>query len=120
MQPGEMTAVHSFDDLCELITEQLEDEGSNWRGYIAAGTVSAFLRRLDRRAVPLRASDPRHATPPISRRTGSTGRQPGVSVIDIHNLHDRAKRFVVGVVVKKLFEAKERAGQRAAARVPGP
>jgi DNA helicase HerA-like ATPase len=32
-------------------------------------------------------------------------------VIDIHNLHDRAKRFVVGVVVKKLFEAKERSGQ---------
>ena len=33
-----------------------------------------------------------------------------MSVIDIHNLHDRAKRFVVGVVVKKLFEAKETAG----------
>jgi hypothetical protein len=33
-----------------------------------------------------------------------------VSVIDIHNLHDRAKRFVVGVVVKRLFEQKETTG----------
>jgi DNA helicase HerA-like ATPase len=33
-----------------------------------------------------------------------------VSVIDIHNLHDRAKRFVVGVVVKRMFEEKERSG----------
>jgi uncharacterized protein len=31
-------------------------------------------------------------------------------VIDIHNLHDRAKRFVVGVVVKRLFEQKETTG----------
>src|SRR6202012_260473 len=34
-----------------------------------------------------------------------------VSVIDIHTLHDRAKRFVVGVVVKRLFDAKERSGR---------
>src|SRR4029077_18329762 len=33
-----------------------------------------------------------------------------VSVIDIHNLHDRAKRFVVGVVIKRLFEQKEMTG----------
>ncbi len=31
-------------------------------------------------------------------------------MIDIHNLHDRAKRFVVGVVVKRLFEQKETTG----------
>ena len=31
-------------------------------------------------------------------------------MIDIHNLHDRAKRFVVGVVVKRMFEEKERTG----------
>ena len=31
-------------------------------------------------------------------------------MIDIHNLHDRAKRFVVGVVVKRMFENKETAG----------
>src|SRR5207247_6965893 len=35
-----------------------------------------------------------------------------VTVIDIHNLHDKAKRFVTGVVVKRLFDHKERMGRR--------
>jgi DNA helicase HerA-like ATPase len=35
-----------------------------------------------------------------------------VSVIDIHNLHDRAQRFVVGVVLKRMFEDKEKRGAR--------
>ena len=34
-----------------------------------------------------------------------------VTVVDLHNLNDRAKRFVVGVVLRKAFEDKERAGQ---------
>ena len=36
-----------------------------------------------------------------------------VTVVDLHNLHDRAKRFVVGVTVRRAFEDKERAGQSA-------
>ncbi len=34
-----------------------------------------------------------------------------VTVVDLHNLNDRAKRFVVGVTLKRAFEDKERAGQ---------
>jgi DNA helicase HerA-like ATPase len=34
-----------------------------------------------------------------------------VTVVDLHNLNDRAKRFVVGVVLRKAFERKERSGQ---------
>ncbi|OWY61408.1 ATPase, partial [cyanobacterium TDX16] len=34
-----------------------------------------------------------------------------VTVVDLHNLNDRAKRFVVGVVLRKLFDEKERSGQ---------
>jgi hypothetical protein len=33
-----------------------------------------------------------------------------VSVVDIHALHDRAKRFVVGAVLKRMFEDKESLG----------
>ena len=33
-----------------------------------------------------------------------------MSVVDIHSLHDRAKRFVVGAVLKRLFEEKETLG----------
>jgi DNA helicase HerA-like ATPase len=106
---GTSTAVHSFDDLCDLIAGHLEDDTSNWRGYIAPGTVSAFLRRLDGARF--------HCGHLIRGRDAADveahsidWRANQVSVIDIHNLHDRAKRFVVGVVVKKLFEAKEQAG----------
>jgi DNA helicase HerA-like ATPase len=106
---GTPTVVHSFDELCELIAGHLEDDISNWRGYIAAGTVSAFLRRLD--------SARFHVGHLIRGRDAADAEQhridwraDQVSVIDIHNLHDRAKRFVVGVVIKKLFEAKEAAG----------
>jgi DNA helicase HerA-like ATPase len=34
-------------------------------------------------------------------------------VVDLHNLNDRAKRFVVGVTLKRAFEDKEQAGQTA-------
>ena len=34
-----------------------------------------------------------------------------VTVVDLHNLNDRAKRFVVGVVLRQAFERKERSGQ---------
>src|SRR5208283_4562978 len=106
---GSPTAVHSFEELCELIAGHLENDTSNWRGYIAAGTVNAFLRRLDSARFHcghlIRGRD---AADVEAHSIDWSARQ--VSVIDIHNLHDRAKRFVVGVVVKKLFEAKERAG----------
>ena len=33
-----------------------------------------------------------------------------VTVVDLHNLNDRAKRFVVGVVLRRAFDKKERQG----------
>ncbi len=106
---GTPSVIHSFDDLCELIAGHLEDDTSNWRGYIAAATVNAFLRRLDSARFHcghlIRGKD---AADVDKHRIDWQSNQ--VSVIDIHNLHDRAKRFVVGVVVKKLFEQKEAAG----------
>lgn len=102
--------VHTFDELCELIAEHLEDDMSNWRGPIAGGTVQAFLRRLDAARFHcghlIRGRD----AADIEEHKVDWSRHQ-VSVIDIHNLHDRAKRFVVGVVVKRLFEDKERTGQ---------
>ena len=38
---------------------------------------------------------------------GNAGENNQVTVIDINSLHDRAKRFVVGVIVRKLVEQKE-------------
>jgi DNA helicase HerA-like ATPase len=107
---GTPTLVHSFEELCELIRAHLEDDASPWRGPIAGGTVHAFLRRLEAARFHVgHLIRGREAADIESHRIDWRSSQ--VSVIDIHTLHDRAKRFVVGVVVKKLFEAKERTGQ---------
>ena len=37
-------------------------------------------------------------------------RRAQTTVIDIHALHDRAKRFVVGAILKRMFEEKETLG----------
>ena len=107
---GTPTVVHSFEELVALIREHLENDQSPWRGPIASGTVQAFLRRLEGARFHcghlIRGRD---AADIAAHRFDWQSNQ--VSVIDIHNLHDRAKRFVVGVTIKKLFEAKERSGQ---------
>ena len=107
---GSTSMVRSFDELCELIAVRLEaDEYGGWRGPIAQGTVSAFLRRLDAARFHcghlIKGAD----AVDIDAHRIST-REHQVTVIDIHNLHDRAKRFVVGVVVKRMFDQKERSG----------
>ena len=38
--------VRTFDDLCELIETELDDDGSRWKGRLSDATVAAFLRRL--------------------------------------------------------------------------
>ncbi|MBI4260912.1 MAG: ATP-binding protein [Actinobacteria bacterium] len=104
-------AVTTFDDLCELIQSELEVDGSPWRGRLSDATIAAFQRRLD--AGRFRIRDliwGREAEDPASHRIDWESNQ--VTVVDIHNLHDRAKRFVTGVVIKRLFEHKERMGRR--------
>lgn len=103
--------IESFDFLCDLIHEQLDDDQSRWRGRLSDSTIAAFQRRLAsgrQYVAPLiwgRAADE-----PARHRLDFDARQ--VTVIDIHALHDRGKRFVTGVVLKRLFEEKERMGRR--------
>ncbi|MCW5714481.1 MAG: ATP-binding protein [Bauldia sp.] len=101
--------IRSFEALCDYIGEKLSEEGSDWARYAAAGTIAAFLRRLDSARFHcghlIRGSDAADAP---AHRIDWESKQ--VSVVDIHNLNDRAKRFVVGVVVKRLFEQKEQTG----------
>ncbi|CAN5736384.1 ATP-binding protein [soil metagenome] len=105
--------VRTFRALVELIGEKLDDvdgEASRWAGRaIGAGTVNAFIRRLHgavRHVEPLIRADVAHA----DRHKVDFDRAQ-VTVVDLHNLNDRAKRFVVGVVLRKAFERKERSGQ---------
>jgi uncharacterized protein len=105
--------VRSFDELCDLIRDNVEDDHSPWRGRLSDATVAAFVRRLDAGRFRLNANHlvwGREAEDPSRHRVDWEANQ--VTVVDIHNLHDRAKRFVTGVVVKRLFEHKERMGRR--------
>ncbi|HZT97573.1 MAG TPA: ATP-binding protein [Chloroflexota bacterium] len=108
-QLGEDVHVKSFRQLCQMIEQRLEANDDQLLGHTARGTISAFMRRLDGARAQcghlIKGDD---ASNPGEHRIDWTSRQ--VSVIDIHNLHDRAKRFVVGVVVKRLFEEKEASG----------
>lgn len=83
----------------------------DWVGSAAAGTVSAFLRRLEasvsRVGHLIRAAGVERAD---EHRIDLERAQ--VTVIDLHNLHDRAQRFVVGVVLKCMIEEKEKRGAR--------
>lgn len=104
--------VRTFRELADLITErvQSEDHRHRWAGpAMGTGTINAFVRRLQGSVRHLgrliRADVPDHRR----HRIDIDGHQ--VTVVDLHNLNDRAKRFVVGVTLKRAFEDKERAGQ---------
>ena len=73
------------------------------------GTINAFVRRLHGAIRHLEHLDPSADRPTPSEHRVKLDHQ--VTVVDIHNLHDRAKRFVVGVILRKAFDDKERSGQ---------
>ena len=106
--------VRTFRQLADLVTQMVQDDATryDWAGpAIGMGTVNAFVRRLQgavRHVERLIRSD---IPNPAQNRVSLEGHQ--VTVVDLHNLHDRAKRFVVGVTVRRAFEDKERAGQSA-------
>ena len=107
----EDTEVRTFRDLADLITRKTQDDDTRyvWAGpAIGTGTINAFVRRLQgavRHVERLIRADVPHP----ERHRIVLDHQ--VTVVDLHNLNDRAKRFVVGVTVRKAFEEKERAGQ---------
>ncbi|GIU93310.1 MAG: ATPase [Acidimicrobiia bacterium] len=103
--------ISTFRDLVGLVSNKVQDEEHryDWAGpAIGTGTINAFLRRLH--------STVRHVeriirgdVPGAERRT-VTPLQGQLTVVDLHGLHDRAKRFVVGVIVRRAFEEREAQG----------
>lgn len=104
--------LRTFRELVDLVTDrvQSEDHRYRWAGpAIGTGTVNAFVRRLQgsvRHIERLIRSD---VPNPEKHRIRLDQNQ--VTVVDLHNLNDRAKRFVVGVTLRRALEDKERAGQ---------
>jgi DNA helicase HerA-like ATPase len=107
--------VRTFRDLVRVVESKLmpddpdDDADPHWSGRaVGRGTISAFVRRL--------ASAERHLEHLIRADLADAASHSidldaqQVTVVDLHMLHDRAKRFVVGVVLRQAFDAKEAAG----------
>jgi len=107
--------IRTFAQLIETIEEKLIPEDPDdhpdprWSGRaVGAGTINAFIRRL--------AAARRHLEHLIRADVDDAPAhaldldRDQLTVVDIHQLHDRAKRFVVGVVLRQAFELKEASG----------
>lgn len=111
----EGTTVRTFGALVDVIESKLipadpdDHADQRWTGRaIGTGTINAFVRRLAsarRHVSHLIRADVDDAT---SHSLDLDSHQ--LTVVDIHQLHDRAKRFVVGVVLRQAFDEKERSG----------
>ena len=107
---GGERVVRSLHDLIEAIGEFLEPESGeegdfSWTGRVASGTVAAFMRRLrgaSGRIGRLIAAGP-------SRRIDRG--HAAVTVVDIHDLHEAAQRFVVGALISEVHREKEGKGR---------
>ncbi|MFC8848320.1 MULTISPECIES: ATP-binding protein [unclassified Micromonospora] len=102
----------SYTDLVDHIVEQLNDDETrgDWAGSaVGLGTVNAFARRLigSKKDLGRLIRGDLAARRPHSINTAESAQ---VTVVDLHNLPDRAQRFVVGVTLKSEFERKEKAG----------
>jgi len=101
----------TFRELVEVIDARLDDDdlAAEWAGRaIGGGSIGAFVRRLfgavDHVEHLIRGDVERRSAKPVDLDANQ------VTVVDIHNLNDRAKRFVVGVVLRQAFQAKEASG----------
>jgi DNA helicase HerA-like ATPase len=109
--PAADKTLRTFGDLVTLLEAELSDDatrGSWVAGSTVMGSVNALLRRLRSAVEPLSVivrGDLAHR----GERSITTSRAQ-VTVIDLHNLPDRAQRFVVGVTLRTEFARKERQG----------
>jgi len=103
--------VRTFAQLVDAVTEQVDGDpiDPSWTGRaIGGGTISAFIRRLHS-SVPHIGHLIRADVADVNRYKLDLDAHQ-VTVVDLHLLHDRAKRFVVGVILRQAFEAKEQSG----------
>lgn len=100
--------LRTYHDLVTLIVDRLEND--IWQpSAMVRGSTNAFIRRLLSSQRPL-GHLVRADIPERPRHTIRTS-DAQVTVVDLHNLPDRAKRFVVGITIKRTFEEKEASGR---------
>jgi DNA helicase HerA-like ATPase len=109
--------LRTYRDLVDFIVRKVTDDDpmvrAPWAGPVTGtGTINAFVRRLlsSQRSISRLVRADVSAETLLNRRIDVAASQ--VTVVDLHNLDDRGKRFVVGVTLRKAFDDKERSGQR--------
>ncbi|MFC6665643.1 hypothetical protein ACFP9V_10045 [Deinococcus radiopugnans] len=117
---GELGGVNlrTFDQLISYIEfkllEDRDGEGDpKWVLKQAPGTLRAFTRRLrgvQKHLTPLIRGDLSEAEAARYRPNLLSGAQ--LSVVDIHNLSGPAQMFVVGVLLRQVFDHKEKYGRQ--------
>lgn len=100
------TTVASFSDLVDLLDSTALD-GMMGNAPVAGGTLDAFRRRLHGAAE--RMGHLVSGRSQARNRTIDWSAQQ-VTVVDIHSLHASAQLFVVGVLLKRMMDQKERQG----------
>ena len=111
VDPAGDKTIRTFGDLVGLLETELGDDslrGSWVAASTATGSVNAFLRRM-RSSVRGLSVIIRGDLGHRGERSITTSRAQ-TTVIDLHNLPDRAQRFVVGVTLRGELARKERQG----------
>jgi DNA helicase HerA-like ATPase len=99
--------VRTYRQLVDLIVDRVME--GDWAGpSIGMGTINAFVRRLLSSQRSLSRLVRADVERPLRHRIETADAQ--VTVVDLHNLDDRGKRFVVGVTLRRAFDDKERSG----------
>jgi DNA helicase HerA-like ATPase len=109
--------LRTYPDLVDFLVAKVTDDDPSVRGQWAGpvtgiGTINAFVRRLmsSQRSLSRLIRADVAADTLVNHRIDVARAQ--VTVVDLHNLDDRGKRFVVGVTLRRTFDDKERSGQR--------
>ncbi|MFC4637445.1 ATP-binding protein [Deinococcus hohokamensis] len=110
--------IRTFDHLISYLEYKLLDENDGqgdkrWVLNQAQGTLRAFTRRLrgvQKHLSPLIRGDLSEVQAERYRPNLLRGAQ--LSVVDIHNLSGPAQMFVVGVLLREVFDHKERYGRQ--------
>lgn len=101
----------TYGDLVDLIVDRLQDEDTRalWAGpATGVGTINAFIRRLRSSQRALSRLIRGDLSPSTTNSVTTANTQ--VTVVDLHNLPERAQRFVVGVTLANETLRKERSG----------
>jgi hypothetical protein len=104
--------LRTYGELVDLIMARVTDDDplvrTPWTGAATGmGTVNAFVRRL---LSSRRSLDRLVRADLAERERHRVDLEHQVTVVDLHNLPERAQRFVVGVTLRTAFDDKEQRG----------